>query len=238
MKRHTLKIMLLAAFGAATAAHSAFTLGDVNAGGIGYYGYADLAAGQSTTFSTHTGAWSWEDQGIAPGGGEGWTHTSVWVALNLTQAADVTISMIRDAAVVFAGSGNVGGFAATDNMFPSFTIWQNWDNDAMTAGAATALGYNPLAPPDDHHTYANSGNVLWAEDLTYLSHVANNTNPSAAATYSLAAGNYTIVFGSESQSLTNPPRQGFAATITAAPEPSRALLFGLGLAGFIGRRRR
>lgn len=214
-----------------------YASGDPASGGIGYSGQVIIGLNDNGSFSDHTGAWSWEDQGIAPGGGEGWTHTSRWIALTVTNDTTLTLTMERDATVPYLGSGNVGGFAAVDHMFPSFTIWQNWDNDLMPAAVATSLGYDPL-DANDHHTYLNTGNPIWAEDLSYLDHYGNATLTSITDSWNLTAGQYTIVFGSNSPSITSPPRQGFQATFSTTPEPGRAAFLGLAGLAMIQRRRR
>ena len=216
-----------------------FVTGDTNAGGIGYYGYATLGGDDSGDFKSHVGAWSWQDQSIAPGGGEGWTHTSNWVALDLTSTTWLTVLMQRDSTVPYFGSGNVGGFADVAFMYPSFTIWSGWDNDVMPEAVATFLGYTP-ATADDHHTYANTGNPIWTEDLSYIDHTANSTLTSITDTWQLAAGHYTIVFGSDAPSIASPPRQGYNVSFTTSsvPEPGRAAFLALAGIGVISRRRR
>ncbi|MBX7207010.1 MAG: PEP-CTERM sorting domain-containing protein [Verrucomicrobiaceae bacterium] len=242
MRRYT--FVMLAAVAALSAGSTAraftFVTGDANAGGIGYYGYVTVGGDDTGSFKSHVGAWSWQDQGIAPGGGEGWTHTSNWIALDVTSATTLTLLMQRDSSVPYFGSGNVGGFADIAFMYPSFTIWSGWDNDVMTSAAALALGYDPFAPPDDHHTYANTGNPIWAEDLSYIDHTANSTLTSVTESWLLSAGHYTIVLGSDAPSLTSPPRQGYSATFTTstAPEPGRAALLVLAGLGAVSRRRR
>lgn len=216
-----------------------FVPNDPNVGGIGYYGYVTVGANDAGSFSSHVGAWSWEDQGIAPGGGRGWTHTSNWIALDVTSATTLTLLMQRDASVPYFGGGHIDGFADIASMYPSFTIWSGWDNDLMLEAVAIELGYDPLDANDDH-TYTNTGNVNWAEDLTYLDHTANSTLTSVTDTWSLAPGHYTIVFGSDAPSLTNPPRQGYSAsfTTTSVPEPGRVAFLALAGIGVITRRRR
>lgn len=241
MMKNTLIALVTAAMlhGGSDARAFTFVAGDANAGGIGYYGAVTIGGTDFGSFSSHVGAWSWQDQGIAPGGGEGWTHTSNWIALDVTSATTLTLLMQRDSNVPWFGSGNVGGFAAVDNMFPSFTIWSGWDNDVMTSAAALALGYDEFAPPDDHHTYNNTGNVIWAEDISYLDHVANSTLTSVSRTLALGTGHYTIVFGSDAPSASNPPRQGYSATFTTSvPEPGRVSFLALAGLGLITRRRR
>lgn len=213
-----------------------FVSGDPATGGIGYAGQVTIGSNDSGTYSDHTGAWSWEDQGIAPGGGEGWTHTSRWIALTVLSDTVLSVNMDRNSAVPYLGSGNVGGFAAVDHMFPSFTIWQGWDNDLMLPSVATLLGYDP-GTAHDHHTYLNTGNPAWAEDLTYIGHYGNATLTSITSSWNLTAGQYTMVFGSNSPSTDNPPRQGFSATF-ATPEPGRSVLLALGGMWMILRRRR
>ena len=239
MKRTTFLVALAVSLlpGAPARAYT-FVAGDSNVGGIGYHGYVTLGGDDSGSFSSHVGAWSWQDQGIAPGGGEGWTHTSNWIALDLTSATTLTLLMQRDSNVPYFGSGNIGGFADVASMFPSFTIWSGWDNDVMPDAVAALLGYAPTG--DDHHTYANTAMPIWAEDLTYIDHTANSTLTSATDTWTLAAGHYTIVFGSDAPSITSPPRQGYSAsfTTTSAPEPGRTAFLALAGLGVISRRRR
>ena len=122
-------------------------------------------------------------------------------------------------------------------MYPSFTLWSGWDNDDIPVAIADAYG---LAPADgENHDYNNRGDIDWAEDLSFIGRVDNNSATSATYTVNLAAGNYTIVLGSNAASITNPPRQGFRASFstTAVPEPSSALLAVLA-AGLLGIRRR
>jgi len=202
----------------AVAVTSNVIAGDQQTGGIGYAYTLTAGAGETGTIKDHTGAWSWEDQGIAPGGGEGWTHTSKWVALNLKQPCTFSITMARDATVPYSGTGNVGGFAAIDHMFPSMTIYRGWDNDLMPADVATQLSYDPLTA-NDHHTYANRANIIWAEDLSYLDHIDNSTSGTVTRSWTLPAGNYSLALGSNSPSDTSPPRQGFSFTFTtSAPQ--------------------
>ena len=222
--------------GSATAA--TITPGDPNAGGIGYAYQVELGAADSGAFSSHVGAWSWEDEGVftPPDPAVGWTHTSNWVALNLTSDASLSISLARDSAVPFAGGGNILGFADTASMFPSLTIWKNWDNDLAPQAVADLL--NAGAPMDDFHTYNNHGAVDWAEDLVYFGHIANNTLTSISGTWDLPAGQYTLVFGSNAPSASNPPRQGYQASFSTSPipEPGSLVLFGIAALGLVRRR--
>ncbi|MFZ4594756.1 MAG: immunoglobulin domain-containing protein, partial [Verrucomicrobiaceae bacterium] len=203
----------------AVAVTSNVIAGDPQTGGIGYAYTLTAGAGETGTIKDHTGAWSWEDQGIAPGGGEGWTHTSKWVALNLKQPCTFSITMARDTTVPYSGTGNVGGFAAIDHMFPSMSIYRGWDNDLMPADVATQLSYPDPLTANDHHTYANRANIIWAEDLSYLDHIDNTTAETVTRSWTLPAGNYSLALGSNSPSDTSPPRQGFSFTFTtSAPQ--------------------
>lgn len=171
-------------------------------GGVGY-GYTIIAGNGSTgTFSDHVGAWSWEDNSLfnAATGEQpvGWTHTSKWVAVKLTSESLFTVTMARDAAVPWTGTGNLGGFADTSSMFPSLTLWRGWDNDNS-----------------DHHTYNNRGRVPWAEDLSYVDHVDNSTQDTISRTWRLPAGEYSFAIGSNAPA-NNTLRQGFSFTYSAS----------------------
>lgn len=216
---------------------ASITAGDSNPGGIGYNFGIILGANDSGSIASHVGAWSWEDQGIAPGGGEGWTHTSNWIAMTLLAPTRLTLTLSANAFVPYGGSGNIGGFAQSSNFFPGLTLWKNWDNDVMTSAAATFLGYDPLDPPDDHHTYSNTGNVIWAEDLEYLGHAVDIVNNTLTITLDLEAGQYTFALGSDAPSDPAPPRQGYLASFTTVPEPGSALLVAAMGLPLLARRR-
>jgi hypothetical protein len=172
----------------------------------------------------HTGAWSWEDEEVAPAGGAGWTHTSKWVAVQLTEPVTLSVTMARDTSVPFAGSGNVNGFAATDHLFPSLTLWRGWDNDdvptAFKNKPEVIAAWEPYGgvPADlgDWHTYANRGNVEWAEDLSYIDHYDNSHATSITRSWTLPAGHYSFALGSNSPSESTPPRQGFRFSYTTS----------------------
>jgi hypothetical protein len=170
------------------------------AGGVGYKNTVTLAAGDNGSFSNHVGAWSWEDNALfAPGQQPvGWTHTSHWVALNVDQDdAFVTVTIDRDANVPWPSGTEPNRKADTSSMFPSMTLYRNWDND-----------------DGDSHTYNNRGNVVWAEDLRYLDHVDNSTATSMTRTWRLPRGQYSMVVGSNA-AATNPARQGFKLSYAA-----------------------
>lgn len=220
------------------ASFAAITAGDPNAGGIGYAFNADLGPNETASQSFHVGAWSWEDQSLFGLNEDpvGWTHTSNWYALTLQADSLFTLTIDRDPNVPVAE----GGFRPVDHMFPSFTIWSGLDNDATPDAVALSLGYTEAELPiQDHHTYNNDGAVIWAEDITYLDHIANNSLESVSRSWSLPAGQYSIVIGSNAPSDASPPRQGYRATFATAPvpEPAASLLALIGL-GLLLRRRR
>ena len=216
---------------ASTAAAAVVTLGDPvpNAagpppsGGVGYRWTVVMGEVDNASFQRHVGAWSWEDNSLFnAGNGEppvGWTHTSDWVALTLSTASVLTLRLERQEGVPAPTAQDPAAVAGTASMFPSFTVWAGWDGD-----------------DGDSHTYNNRGNVAWAEDLVYLDHLDNSTLTVVERTWSLPAGNYSIVLGSNAPA-TDPQRQGYRATLTTVPEPGSAALC-LAAAGLVLRRRR
>lgn len=205
-------------------------------GGIAYNHGLSLGANDSGTVSGAVGQWSWQDPAIAdaqvPNGG--WGHTSHWIALTLTEPVTLTFSLSRNAEVPMLPSG----FYPTENYFPSFTIWRNWDTDA-----APADFYDPemQGKSGNYHVYPNTGDVAWAEDLSYLAHYRNSgTETSATASWLLAPGNYTLAVGGLAPSSVGASRQGYLASFgtSAVPEPGSVLLTALtGLAALQRRRR-
>jgi hypothetical protein len=170
----------------------------------------------------HVGAWSWEDDSLFnPGNGEppvGWTHTSDWVALTLTTAAQLTLRLERQEGVAAPTPLNPQNLAGTTSMFPSFSIYSGWDTDG-----------------EQFDTFNNRGAIAWS-GVTYLDHLDNSTLPAAERTWTLPAGNYSIILGSNGPA-NDTNRQGYLVTLSTIPEPACAGLAALA-AGLILRRRR
>jgi hypothetical protein len=189
-----------------TISASAFTYvaGDPVAGGIGYQHQVTLGNNSSGSFSSHVGAWSWEDNDLFGGPGQGtdpvgWTHTSNWAAVSVQNDTVVTITMERDASVPWGDAPvELNGLADTASMFPSFTLFRGLDNDG-----------------EDDHTYNNRGNVSWAEDIQYVDHLDNSTATSITRTYFLRAGDYTLALGSNAPA-TNTNRQGYKISFSTS----------------------
>jgi hypothetical protein len=196
------------------------------ANGVPYRWVVNLGGTDSASAARHVGAWSWEDDSLFPNPGDlpvGWTHTSDWVALSLTQAATFTLRLERNGNVPLPSALDPNRLAPITSMFPSISIWSGWDEDGSQL-----------------HTYNNRGNVAWAEDLTFVDFIDNSTQTFVERTWTLPAGQYSIVLGSNAPA-TNPDRQGYLATFSTAPIPEPGTLaFGLGLAlvGLTGRKRK
>lgn len=193
---------------------------DPLAGGIGYAWTVQIGNNGSiaTTNSPNAsvGVWSWEDTAFAGAPNMGWTHTTGWVALEVTEATTLTIVMGQNSSIPY-----LDGFREVNNLFPSFTIWNGWDNSGT-----------------DNHIYSNTGLIDWAEELTgVVGHVDNSTEHTAELTVTLEPGLYSIALGSQGPATGGLPRQGYFATFTTVPEPSSALL-AFAAAGIFGLRRR
>jgi hypothetical protein len=187
--------------------------------GLPYRRLVTLNPLDSAAFTRHVGAWSWQDSNLfAPGEDPvGWTHQSDWVQITLTSPASLTIRMERQSGVQV----NATTIASTLSLYPSFTLWSGWDTDGEV-----------------EHMYNNDGNIATAEDIFYVGHFANSTQPTAEFTFpNLTAGSYTLVLGSNAPA-TDPERQGYLATFTTVPEPASALFLMSGLTVLGFRRRR
>jgi hypothetical protein len=224
MKKTNQTLAALAIFTvlAASAQASTITAGDSLAGGISYEYYVEMGGSDSGSLTAHVGSWSWNNGALTPP--VGWTHTSTFVALTLTEPVVFTLKMESWEGVPWPSTDFPNRTASTAAMFPSFTIWTGLDND----GSET-------------HTYSSVGNISWAEDITYLDHYNNGTLSSIERSWVLPAGTYTIALGSNAPA-SNPNEQGYKAsfTTTAVPEPSTiALIAGsLGALALIRRRKR
>ena len=209
---------------AATISENANTSGE----GVPYKWEVGLSGNDSATVIRHVGAWSWEDNSLFASGENpvGWTHTSDWLKLSLSNPATFTLTLSREQNVAWPSAGNPSRTTGSSaSFFPSFTLYSGTD----TAGA-------------QDHTYNNkpgsdaldTGAIGWA-DPQYLAHLDNSTLESVSLIVSLAAGDYSIALGSNAPA-TDANRQGYRAVLTTVPEPG-SLAF-TALAGLAALRRR
>lgn len=178
-------------------------------GGAGYAFHVTLGAGDRTNpFVGTVGSWSWEDARL--GDGVGWRHQARWISVTLSEYVELVFT--------------VGRNDETDDakLFPSFTLYQGLtDNGAV-------------------HVFDNTGDIDWdgnGIDLFYIGHVDNSTLGSASATFSLAAGEYSIALGGNAVSEDDPVNVNFTATLQAIPEPSSLALIAIGLIPMFRRSR-
>ena len=189
--------------------------GDTTAGSTTFYG--------GTTPGFRVGSHSWNDP-INAGDpiGTGWTHTSNWTALTLTEAANLFVTL--EATVESPG------------LVPAFSLYSG----LQTTDNGSAGGW---------HVYNNAGNFDWSSaDPTYdsssLNYIGNEANlgglSSITRVFSLEAGDYTLVFGGNPPLGTPVGPVGYHATLTTSPVPVPAAvyLFGSGLIGLVGLARR
>jgi hypothetical protein len=109
------------------------------------------------------------------GDGFGWTHTSAqtWIQLTNTSNLKITVAAApEDTATALKG-----------DLIPAWTFYKGRDIDA---------------PADtSNHTWENTRNVSWAEDLTFIAYDANTANASSISkTFAnLAPGYYSLFWG-------------------------------------------
>jgi hypothetical protein len=218
--------VLLCLSGTVSAMAATVTFGDPVAGGLSYNWTVTMSGNDTTAGSTPAiagslGSLSWNDP-INTGDpiGTGWTHTSRWTALTLTEAADLSITLAADNSTFIPAFSLYSGHQQTDN--------------------GSAGGW---------HVYNNAGNFDWSTaDPTYLSdslnYIGNEANlgglSSITRVFSLAAGQYSLVFGGNPPPGTAGAAVGYQATLTTSPVPVPAAvyLFGSGLIGLVGLARR
>lgn len=260
----------VAAFCHKACAHT--TLGsDPNVGGIDYnWTISGLEQGETQSVFGVVGSCSFRDPNLAdvpmlgvdmtPGGYEeglavlppenrGWTHTSQWVAFELLEDSLVDISLERKSGVTYVPFGATDPVIASNTLVPAFALWSGWDNDESPFEDIHFEFPAPPAHAQNWHVYNNSGNMAWAEDLSFIGNAQDDgqalvggTIPSdgfLSKSYLLPAGRYSIVLsGFVGPNGTVQP-EGYQATfsVSAVPEPTSLLLLVAGLLISISGRR-
>lgn len=191
--------------------------------GIPYDWSITLGATGSDSVSGHVGAWSWDEDGF-PLTARGWTHTSTWVMLTLTQATVLNLKLESKADVPWDSPSNPDPLGmAGANLRPSFTLYSGTDE---------------LSPQD--HNFNNRGDIAWA-GVSYVDHTDDSLAAPAMDSWSLPAGTYTVNLGGNSPAVIAEGRQGYLATFTTSPvpEPSSALFLGtIGCISLLRRNKR
>jgi hypothetical protein len=124
-----------------------------SATGIPYRWWVTLGQKDQTDFGYYVGALSWWQPGNPPTT-PGWTHNSNWVALNLTNAAQVTIEISPDVPVPCAPPSQPAACDTTgrtgSDLYPAISIY---------------TGQDTTSPQD--HVFNPVGN-FWAVNINYL----------------------------------------------------------------------
>lgn len=227
--------------GAAPSHASTVTAGDTGdpAGrGIAYNWTVNMSGNDTTAGSTpaiagNVGSLSWADP-INTGDpiGLGWTHTSRWAALTLTEATNLSITLAANGSTTVDNKGNL--LPNPVSLVPAFSLYSG---QQQTDGGING-GY---------HVYNNSGTFDWstidagygAPTMTYVGNEANLGGLSSVTkTFSLGPGQYSIVFGGNPPAGTPGVSVAYQATLATVPVPAAVWLFGSGLAGLVGLARR
>lgn len=205
---------------------STVTRADPSPEGIGYRYTMILGEVDTASVSHHVSGWSWEDQTLFGNTSQGqtteplgWTHNSNWVALTVEVATIATFRLESKADVPNGSPANPGQLAG-GSLIPGMTIWSGLENDG-----------------ENFHTYNNRGNIAWAEDIQYITHLEPNGTSVVTATMAMQPGDYTLVLGGNGVEDNNGVRQGYLATVSSVPEPASALLVALGALGMLAGRR-
>jgi hypothetical protein len=179
----------------------------------------DTTAGSTPAIAGSLGSLSWNDPiNFGDPIGTGWTHTSRWTALTLTEAADLTITLA----------------ANNSSLVPAFSLYAG---QQQTDGGTNG-GY---------HVYNNSGTFDWSTidpgygptTLSYIGNAsASGTDSSITKTFSLGPGLYSLVFGGNPPAGTPGSSVAYQATLSTVPVPAAMWLFGSGIAGLVGLARR
>ena len=179
----------------------------------------DTTAGSTPAIAGSLGSLSWNDPiNFGDPIGTGWTHTSRWTALTLTEATDLSITLA----------------ANNSSWVPAFSLYSGHQQ--------TDNGLN-----GGYHVYNNAGNFDWStadpgadsSSLNYIGNAtASGTDSSITRTFSLGPGQYSLVFGGNPPPGTAGAQVAYQATLSTVPVPAAVWLFGSGLAGLVGLARR
>jgi hypothetical protein len=147
-------------------------------GGISYEWIVTMGKKDEVSFVNHVGAKSWnepESSGyFSPE--TGWTHTSNWVALELTGRTKLHIEVEQQEGVPFTNGSSIA--TARNKLIPALSIYKGWDDTSC-----------------EDHRYNTGGNFDWST-IEYIGNQPNAKGKSVAVySVKLDAGKYSIAIG-------------------------------------------
>ncbi len=156
-------------------------------GGISYEWTVTMSGHDEAELTGHVGAKSWnEPPPLYEPPFTGWTHTSNWVALELTEPAKLEIEVERQEGVAFQGP--TGMVTARNMLVPALSIYKNWDNTSC-----------------EDHRYNTGGPIDWST----VEYIGNKKNAQGkdVVTYNvkLKKGYYSIAIGGSPKVLETYP---------------------------------
>jgi hypothetical protein len=194
--------LLALAFGGGASA-AKLELYPASSTGIPYQWLVTMKAGETISFIKQVGAKSWNEP-TTPG--KGWTHTSDWVAFELTERAHVTIKVTRQMGVTHGDPGDLQ--LARKYLYPALSVYETWDTISSVP-----------------HQYENSANIT-GTTVIYLGNAPNTRKPSTVYDATLDAGKYTIAIGG------NPPALATYPPVNCNPVTSQKCYIYFGNHGF------
>ena len=148
-----------------------------NDGGISYEWTVKMGPKDKASFVNKVGAKSYNEP---PPSYEppytGWTHTSNWVALELTHHTKLKIEVERQEGVPFTSGTSIA--TARNLLVPAISVYSGWDNTSC-----------------EDHRYNTAGDVDWTT-VKFIGNQPNAKGRSVAVyTVELDAGQYSIAIG-------------------------------------------
>lgn len=174
--------------------------------GISYEWTLQMSEKDEISFVRYVGVKSWNEPSN-PVGLKGWTHTSNWVALEVPKQVELTIQIERQAGVpvIFP---NIPTTTAGDSLYPAFSLYSGWENDAV----------------EEDHQFNTLGNIEWAKGICYLAHEENKDAEGLVKDkFVLPPGRYSIAIGGNPPDPTLTGFQGYKATLTTTPVSGKNL---------------
>lgn len=145
-------------------------------GGISYEWKVEMGGHDEVSFVNKVGAKSYNEPPPYASPETGWTHTSNWVALELTQRSKLKIKLERQEGVPYTNGTTIA--TARNKLVPALSIYSGWDNTSC-----------------EEHRYNTSGNSGW----TTVQYIGSqpNTRGKKEVEYEimLNAGKYSIAIG-------------------------------------------